>query len=104
MEKEENETEVFYDDEIDALYLKLGDEKPEGVVEVSEGVSLDTTSEGRLVGIEILDASNKVAIETILSYTLELNKRGRFTFIVFHMIPFGQGDIIYRIQPPNPLF
>jgi len=33
---------VFYDDEVDALYLKLGDKKPEGVIEISEGVHLDT--------------------------------------------------------------
>ena len=38
---------VYYDDEVDALYLKLGDEIPEGVVEISEGVNLDTTSEKR---------------------------------------------------------
>ena len=48
---------VYYDDEVDALYLKLGDETPEGVVEMSEGVNLDTTPEGKLVGIEILKAS-----------------------------------------------
>jgi uncharacterized protein YuzE len=65
---------VYYDDEVDALYLKLGEETPEGVIEISEGVNLDTTSEGKLVGIEILKASKKMDIRTILSYTLELDK------------------------------
>ena len=65
---------VYYDDEVDALYLKLGEETPEGVIEISEGVNLDTTSEGKLVGIEILKASSKIDIRTILSYTLELDK------------------------------
>ncbi|MCK4391191.1 MAG: DUF2283 domain-containing protein [Desulfobacterales bacterium] len=65
---------VYYDDEVDALYLKLGEETPEGVIEISEGVNLDTTSEGKLVGIEILKASRKIDIRTILSYTLELDK------------------------------
>ncbi len=50
---------VYYDDEVDALYLKLGDETPEGVIEISEGVNIDTTPEGQLVGIEILKASKK---------------------------------------------
>lgn len=50
---------VHYDDEVDALYLELGDESPEGVVEITEGVNLDTTSDGKIVGIEILDASKK---------------------------------------------
>lgn len=65
---------VFYDDEVDALYLKLGEESPEGVIEIAEGVSLDTTSNNRIVGIEILEASKKIDLKTILSYTLELDK------------------------------
>ena len=65
---------VHYDDEIDALYLELGDEPPEGVVEIAEGVNLDTTSRGKIVGIEILNASKKIDLRTILSYTLELDK------------------------------
>jgi len=62
---------VYYDSEVDALYLKLGNEKPEGVVEISEGVNLDTTSEGKLVGIEIIRASKKMDIKTILSYEID---------------------------------
>lgn len=65
---------IFYDNEVDALYLKLGDETPEGVIEIAEGVSVDTTSNNRIVGIEILDASKKIDLKTILSYTLEFDK------------------------------
>lgn len=65
---------IFYDNEVDALYLKLGDETPEGAIEIAEGVNLDTTSNNRIVGIEILDASKKIDLKTILSYTLELDK------------------------------
>ena len=65
---------VHYDEEIDALYLELGHEEPDGVIEISEGVNIDTTSEGKLTGIEILSASKKIDIDTILSYTLELDK------------------------------
>jgi uncharacterized protein YuzE len=65
---------VYYDDESDALYLKLGDEPPEGVMEIAEGVNVDTTPHGRIVGIEILEASKKIDLKTILSYTLEFDK------------------------------
>ena len=65
---------VYYDDEVDALYLKLSDETPEGVIEISEGVNLDTTSEDKIVGIEILEASKKFDLKTMLSYTLEFDK------------------------------
>src|SRR3990167_8041566 len=73
--KIEEKMKVYYDKKVDALYIKLGVKSPEGVVEISEGVNLDTTSEGKIVGIEILDASKKIDIKTILSYTLELDKK-----------------------------
>jgi uncharacterized protein YuzE len=65
---------VYYDNEVDALYLRLGDETPEGVIEIAEGVNLDTTSRDRIVGIEILNASKKIDLKTILSYSLELDQ------------------------------
>ena len=65
---------VHYDEEVDALYLKLGDQKPDGVIEIAEGVNIDTTTDGKLTGIEILRASKKINIDTILSYTLELDQ------------------------------
>ena len=66
---------VSYDKKVDALYLKLGAKSPDGVVEISEGVNLDTTSDGKIVGIEILNASKKMDINTILSYQLEFDKK-----------------------------
>jgi uncharacterized protein YuzE len=64
---------VHYDEEVDALYIKLGDQEPDGVIEITEGVNIDTTADGKLTGIEILKASEKININTILSYTLELD-------------------------------
>ena len=66
---------VHYDNEVDAIYIQLGNQKPDGVIEISEGVNLDTTSENQIVGIEILNASKKMNIETILSYELDLDKK-----------------------------
>ncbi len=65
---------IYYDREADALYIKLSNKKPEGVVEIEEGVNLDTTEEGKIVGIEILDASQKIDLQTILHYSLALSK------------------------------
>lgn len=66
---------VHYDNEVDALYIKLGNQKPAGVIEITEGVNLDTTTENKIVGIEILNASKKMNLKTILSYELELDKK-----------------------------
>ena len=66
---------MHYDNEVDAVYIKLGNQKPDGVVEISEGVNLDTTGDNKLVGIEILNASKKMNIKTIFSYELELEDK-----------------------------
>ena len=63
---------VFYDSEVDALYIKFNDLEPEGVVEVEEGVNLDVTKDGKIVGMEILNASKKVGIDTVFNYSLIL--------------------------------
>jgi len=65
---------IFYNSEVYALYLKLSNKKLEGVTEISNGINLDITHDEKLVGIEILDASKKLDIQTILSYNLELDK------------------------------
>ena len=65
---------VSYDKEVDALYLKLGDQEPDGVIEIGEGVNIDTATDGKLTGIEILKTSEKFDVNTILSYTLELGQ------------------------------
>lgn len=65
---------VRYDSEVDALYISLSEETPDGTEEVAEGVNLDTTQSGRITGIEILDASSKMNVDTILSYSLDVKQ------------------------------
>lgn len=50
-----------YDPDTDALYLRLADAAIVDSEEVSPGVVLDFDAEGRVVAIEILDASEHVA-------------------------------------------
>ena len=64
---------IHYDESVDALYLELGDNEPDGVIEVPEGVNTDTTAGGKIAGIEILKASKRINMNTILSYTLDLD-------------------------------
>ncbi len=65
---------VYYDKEVDALYLEFSKKSPEGVIEISEGINVDITPDERIVGIEILNASEKIDLKTILSYSLALEK------------------------------
>jgi uncharacterized protein YuzE len=62
---------VYYDAVTDAVYLELSKERPDGVVELSEGFNLDTTRDNRVVGIEILRASEKFPLASLLSYEVD---------------------------------
>lgn len=52
---------VIYDPEVDALYIRLSDEPAEVTTQrLSEEVAINYAPDGRIVGIEILDASEYV--------------------------------------------
>lgn len=64
---------VRIDQQVDAVYLDLTDREIESSEEVADGVILDYDKEGRLVGIEILDASTKAGdAEALLKLTLDV--------------------------------
>ena len=69
---------ILYDDEVDALYIQLGEAEPEGVSEMAEGVNVDLTPDGKVVGIGILEASQKINLQTIFVYHLELDQKQLF--------------------------
>ncbi|HXW24093.1 MAG TPA: DUF2283 domain-containing protein [Xanthobacteraceae bacterium] len=50
-----------YDAEADALYVRFSETAVVESEEVSDGVVLDFDAEGRIVAIELLDASKHVA-------------------------------------------
>jgi uncharacterized protein YuzE len=61
---------ISYDKEADAAYIRLSAKRPDGAIEIAEGVILHTTSKNEITGIEMLDASRKFPIKNL--YTLEL--------------------------------
>lgn len=60
------------------LYLRL-DDRPQDVINrrVDENVVLDIGENGRIVGIEILDASQTVRLETVLPIEYVMDTTGR---------------------------
>jgi uncharacterized protein YuzE len=62
---------VYYDQQVDAAYLRLSDRQPDGVVEMTEGVNLDVTDDNEIVGIEILNASRKLPLRSLFVYELD---------------------------------
>lgn len=67
---------VTYDKNVDAIYIEILKLKPEGVIEVADGINIDVTSDGRVVGIELLDATQKISLENLLTYEIEAESIG----------------------------
>lgn len=62
---------VRYDKKVDAAYIQMSSKKPDGAIEIAEGVVLHTTSRNEIVAIEILDATKKIPLKTL--YRLEIS-------------------------------
>ena len=67
---------ITYSDTTDLLYIRL-DEKTQQVVNkrVSDQVVLDLGEGDRIIGIEILDASKHVNLETLLPVTYQSRRK-----------------------------
>ena len=61
---------VTYDKDANAVYIQLSLQQPEGVIEVADGINIDVSSDGKIVGIELLNATEKVSLESLLSYEI----------------------------------
>ena len=62
---------ITYDREVDALYIQLRDVKPSHGVDFEEGVTIDVDAQGHIVGLELLDASERLGKEQLHSVTLK---------------------------------
>jgi len=57
---------ITYDPKYDILYLKLGEAEKVISKEMDEDITMDLDSEGKMVGIEILSASEHINLSTLL--------------------------------------
>ena len=56
---------VTYDPEANAAYIRFSPEKVEESEEVSAGIVLDYDADGRIVGMEVLDARTHLSPELL---------------------------------------
>ncbi len=67
----QNRMKISYDKEADTAYIQLSDIEPDFAEEGPDGISFDMTEDGKLMGIEILHASEKFPIGTLHKYEWE---------------------------------
>jgi uncharacterized protein YuzE len=60
---------IEYSKDVDALYIKLREAKVADSME--EGVTIDLDENRHIVGIEILDASEKLELSNLVNITIE---------------------------------
>lgn len=59
--------QILYDDKTDLLYIRLDDQRQEVINKrLAEDVVLDIGKGDKIVGIEILDASKRLNLESLL--------------------------------------
>ncbi len=63
---------ISYDPEADALYIELSGAEPADSMDIEDGVTVDLDSNGHMVGIEILDAQERLGAESLDSVVIEV--------------------------------
>ena len=66
---------VRYDEEANALYIKLQEKDYYESDEIQDGFILDYDAEGKIIGIEILDVDKYLAISDLATVNFEINRR-----------------------------
>ncbi|MBI4286265.1 MAG: DUF2283 domain-containing protein [Chloroflexi bacterium] len=61
---------IEYDKEADALYIILRDVPASDSRDLEEGVTVDLDDEGHIVGLEILDASERLGLEALTNISI----------------------------------
>lgn len=66
---------ITYDPKYDLIYIKLGEAEKVVCKEVDEDITFDVDSNGKLVGIEILSASEHLNLATLLPVEIKRESR-----------------------------
>ena len=62
---------IEYDAEAEALYVQFKNVRPDDNVDLEEGVTVDLDDKGHIVGLEILDAAERLGPESLLNISIE---------------------------------
>ena len=62
---------IEYDREVDALYIRLQEKYVARTIELEEGLNLDLDENGKLIGLEVLDATERYSLADIFNISTE---------------------------------
>ncbi|MBI5750455.1 MAG: DUF2283 domain-containing protein [Nitrospinae bacterium] len=62
---------IEYDKEVDALYIRIQEKKVTHTKEIEEGINLDIDEDGKVIGLEIIGATERYRLEDIFNISTE---------------------------------
>ena len=62
---------IEYDREVDAVYIYLQEKEAAKTIELSETVKVDLDKEGKLIGVEVLNATQRYSLSDIFNISTE---------------------------------
>jgi len=62
---------IEYDREVDAIYIYLQQKEVAKTIELSDAVKVDLDEKGNLIGLEVLDATQRYSLADIFNISTE---------------------------------
>ncbi|NLX25114.1 MAG: DUF2283 domain-containing protein [Lentisphaerae bacterium] len=62
---------IEYDREVDALYVRLQEKYVHKTLEIEGGLNIDLDENGKLIGVEILDATQRYSLADVFNVSTE---------------------------------
>ena len=62
---------IEYDKEVDALYIRIQEKKVSRTKELEEGINLDIDEDGKIIGLEIIGATERYNRKDIFNIATE---------------------------------
>ena len=62
---------IEYDKKVDALYIRLQERYVAKTLEIQDGINIDIDEDGKLVGLEVLDATDRYALSDVFNISTE---------------------------------
>ncbi len=62
---------IEYDSEVDAIYIYLQQKEVAKTIELSDSVKVDLDEKGNLIGLEVLDVTQRYSLADIFNISIE---------------------------------
>ncbi len=62
---------IEYDKEVDAIYIRIQEKEVAHTKEIEEGINLDIDHEGKIIGLEIIGATERYDLKDIFNVSME---------------------------------